>query len=177
MDSPLRQEIHAIASSAPPRETGLVYGKNEEPRSTRPPKGKLFTIECEDAPKFGETSYLELDSARTARVAIDFQIDFCSKKGYVHVMGYPLSNTANPLTFARKALADARKAGITVIPCREGHMPDLSDCPYNKILRSKNIKDAVGIGEKPKGRVGRLLLRGSPSYQGEPFPRMGRGSH
>jgi nicotinamidase-related amidase len=44
-------------------------------------------------------------------------------------------------------------------------MPDLSDCPYNKILRSKIIgKDAVGIGEKPKGGIGRLLLRGSESW-------------
>jgi biuret amidohydrolase len=130
-----------------------------------PPKGKLFKVECEDVPNFGETSYLEFDSARTALVSIDFQIDFCGEKGYVDVMGYPLSNTANPLTFARKALADVRKSGITVIHCREGHMPDLSDCPYNKILRSKIIgKDAVGIGEKPKGGVGRLLLRGSQSW-------------
>ena len=130
-----------------------------------PPKGKLFKVECEDVPNFGEKSYLEFDSGRTALVSIDFQIDFCGEKGYVDVMGYPLSNTANPLTFARKALVDARKAGISVVHCREGHMPDLSDCPYNKILRSKIIgKDAVGIGEKPKGGVGRLLIRGSQSW-------------
>jgi biuret amidohydrolase len=130
-----------------------------------PPKGKLFRVECEDVPKFGESSYLEFDSGRTALVSIDFQIDFCGEKGYVDVMGYPLSNTANPLTFARKALADARNSGLTVVHCREGHMPDLSDCPYNKILRSKIIgKDAVGIGERPKGGVGRLLLRGSESW-------------
>lgn len=40
--------------------------------------------------------FLEFDSARTALVSIDFQIDFCGEKGYVDVMGYPLSNTANP---------------------------------------------------------------------------------
>src|SRR5689334_1344168 len=76
-----------------------------------PPKGTLFKVACEDVPTFGDTSYLEFDSARTALVSIDFQIDFCGEKGYVDVMGYPLSNTANPLTYARKALADARKAG------------------------------------------------------------------
>jgi len=32
MGSPLRKEIHVIPSSSPP--TGLVYGKNEQPRST-----------------------------------------------------------------------------------------------------------------------------------------------
>jgi len=121
-----------------------------------PPKGKLFRVACEDVPNFGDTSYLEFDSARTALVSIDFQIDFCGEKGYVDVMGYPLSNTANPLTYAKKALKDARDAGISVVHCREGHMPDLSDCPYNKILRSKIIgKDAVGIGEQPKGRANR----------------------
>ena len=130
-----------------------------------PPKGKLFRVACEDVPNFGDTSYLEFDSARTALVSIDFQIDFCGEKGYVDVMGYPLSNTANPLTYAKKALKDARDAGISVVHCREGHMPDLSDCPYNKILRSKIIgKDAVGIGEQPKGGLGRLLLRGSESW-------------
>ena len=130
-----------------------------------PPKGTLFKVACEDVPNFGDTSYLEFDSARTALVSIDFQIDFCGEKGYVDVMGYPLSNTANPLTYAKKALKDARDAGISVVHCREGHMPDLSDCPYNKILRSKIIgKDAVGIGEQPEGGLGRLLLRGSKSW-------------
>ena len=129
-----------------------------------PPKGKLFTVACEDVPAFGDTSYLEFDSARTALILVDWQIDFCGEKGYVDVMGYPLSNTANPLTYAIKALKDFREAGIPVIHCREGHMPDLSDCPYNKLLRSKIIgKDAVGVGEQPKGGMGRLLLRGSKS--------------
>ncbi|MBV9132508.1 MAG: cysteine hydrolase [Chloroflexi bacterium] len=130
-----------------------------------PPKGKLFRVACEDVPNFGETSYLEFDSGRTALVSIDCQIDFCGEHGYVDVMGYPLANTANPLTFARKALADARESGLSVVHCREGHMPDLSDCHYNKILRSKIIgKNAVGIGEQPKGGIGRLLIRGSESW-------------
>jgi hypothetical protein len=65
----------------------------------------------------------------------------------------------------KKSPEGALKAGITVVHCREGHMPDLSDYPYNKLLRSKIIgKDAVGIGEKPKGAVGRLLIRGSESW-------------
>jgi hypothetical protein len=56
-------------------------------------------------------------------------------------------------------------------------MPDLSDCPYNKLLRSKIIgKDAVGIGEEPKGGIGRLLVRGSKSLGhrqgGRTAPRM-----
>ena len=130
-----------------------------------PPKGKLFKVACEDVPNFGDTSYLEFDAARTAFISIDWQVDFCGEKGYVDVMGYPLDNTANPLTYAARALKDVRDAGISVVHCREGHVPDLSDCPYNKILRSKIIgKDAVGIGDQPVGGVGRLLIRGSASW-------------
>lgn len=130
-----------------------------------PPKGTLFKVECEDVPDFGDTSYLEFDSARTAMVCIDWQIDFCGESGYVDVMGYPLDNTANPLKSAGLALNDVREAGIQVVHCREGHLPDMSDCPYNKALRSKIIgKNAVGIGEQPKDGLGRLLIRGSKSW-------------
>lgn len=128
------------------------------------PKGKLFKVECEDNPNFGETSFLEFDSGRTAFVSIDFQIDFCGEKGYVDVMKYPLENTAIPLLATRKVLDAVRNTDITVIHTREGHLPDLSDCPYNKLLRSKIIGKGVGIGEKPKGGIGRLLVRGSKSW-------------
>jgi nicotinamidase-related amidase len=130
-----------------------------------PPKGKLFRVECEDVPDFGDSSYLEFDSGRTALVMIDWQIDFCGEHGYVDVMGYPLENTAGALPAAHRALEAARDAGMTVVHAREGHLPDLSDAPYNKILRSKIIgKDNVGIGEQPEGGMGRLLVRGSPSW-------------
>lgn len=128
------------------------------------PKGKLFKVACEDNPDFGETSFLEFDSGRTAFLSIDYQIDFCGEGGYVDVMGYPLENTAGPLAATRKALEAVRKTEITVIHTREGHLPDLSDCPYNKLLRSKIIGKGVGIGEKPKGGMGELLVRGSKSW-------------
>lgn len=128
------------------------------------PKGKLFRVPCEDNPDFGETSYLEFDSARTAFLSIDFQIDFCGEGGYVDVMQYPLENTAGPLKATRSVLQAVRKTDITVVHTREGHLPDLSDCPYNKLLRSKIIGKGVGIGEKPKDGMGRLLTRGSKSW-------------
>ncbi|WP_423147839.1 cysteine hydrolase family protein [Rubrolithibacter danxiaensis] len=128
------------------------------------PKGKLFKVECEDNPNFGETSFLEFDSGRTAFLSIDFQIDFCGENGYVDVMKYPLENTAVPLSATRKVLDVVRRTDITVIHTREGHLPDLSDCPYNKLLRSKIIGKGVGIGEKPEGGIGRLLVRGSKSW-------------
>jgi hypothetical protein len=54
-----------------------------------PPKGKLIKVEVEveDCPLFGNKAYVEFDSARTAFLSIDMQVDFCSPKGYVDVMG------------------------------------------------------------------------------------------
>jgi biuret amidohydrolase len=128
------------------------------------PKGKLFRVECEDSPTFGETAHLEFDSGRTAFVSIDYQIDFCGENGYVDVMGYPLENTASTLQATKRSLEAVRKTDIKVIHTREGHLPDLSDCPYNKLLRSKIIGKGVGIGEKPEGGMGQLLVRGSKSW-------------
>lgn len=128
------------------------------------PKGKLFKVEVEDNPRFGETAYVELDSARTAFVAIDMQTDFCGKNGYVDVMGYDLSLTAAAIKPIKNVLDAVRGTDIKVFHTREGHEPDLSDAPYNKVLRSKIIGDGVGIGEKPEGGLGRLLTRGEENW-------------
>jgi nicotinamidase-related amidase len=53
---------------------------------------------------------------------------------------------------------------IKVIHTREGHLPDLSDAPYNKVLRSKIIGDGIGIGDIPQGGLGRLLIRGEKNW-------------
>ena len=130
-----------------------------------PPIGKLFKLEVEDCPRFGDTAWVEFDSARTAFVAIDMQIDFCGEKGYVDVMGYDLNLTASALGPIRNCL-DAIRDGtdIKVVHTREGHEPDLSDAPFNKVLRSKIIGDGVGIGDIPENGLGRLLVRGEKNW-------------
>jgi nicotinamidase-related amidase len=129
------------------------------------PIGKLMKLEVEDCPRFGDTAWVEMDTARTAFVAIDMQIDFCGQKGYVDVMGYDLSLTASALQPIRNCL-DAIRDGtdIKVIHTREGHEPDLSDAPFNKVLRSKIIGDGVGIGDIPENGLGRLLVRGEKNW-------------
>jgi len=130
-----------------------------------PIKGRLFKVEVEDCPRFGETAYVEFDSARTAFLSIDMQVDFCGEKGYVDVMGYDLGLTSAPIKPIHYVLYNIRNGtDIKVIHTREGHLPDLSDAPYNKILRSKIIGNGVGIGDIPDGGLGRLLVRGEKNW-------------
>lgn len=129
-----------------------------------PPVGKLFKLEVEDCPRFGDTAYVEMDSARTAFLAIDMQVDFCGKHGYVDVMGYDLSLTAAAIEPIKRCLNAVRSTDIKVVHTREGHEPDLSDAPFNKVLRSKIIGEGIGIGDVPPNGLGRLLVRGEKNW-------------
>jgi nicotinamidase-related amidase len=97
----------------------------------------------------------ELDPATTALVVIDMQRDFVEPGGFGETLGNDVSLLQSVVPPLKKVLETARAVGMTVIHTREGHVPDLSDCPPAKLSRGE---PSLRIGDP--GPKGRILVRG-----------------
>lgn len=97
---------------------------------------------------------------KTALLIIDMQNDFCASGGFGELLGNDIAATSAIIPTVHKVLAAARAQGMLVIHTREGHLPDLSDCPPSKLVRSR--KQGAGIGDA--GPMGRILIRGEHGH-------------
>ncbi|MEM8501664.1 MAG: cysteine hydrolase [Cyanobacteria bacterium P01_D01_bin.1] len=96
----------------------------------------------------------------TALMVIDMQNDFCTPGGWADLKGFDVGQTQKAIAPLKALLQALRQTPITIIHTREGHRPDLSDCPPHKLARSKHQNAEIGS----EGSLGRLLTRGSKSH-------------
>lgn len=97
----------------------------------------------------------EFKPSATALLVIDMQRDFVDPGGFGEALGNDVSLLGRAVEPTRRVLEAARAAGLLVIHTREGHRPDLADCPPAKLARGRL---AAGIGDP--GPMGRILIRG-----------------
>jgi nicotinamidase-related amidase len=93
----------------------------------------------------------------TALIVIDMQRDFIEPGGFGEALGNDVSRLGAIVPTVRALLDWARARPITVLHTREGHRPDLADCPPAKQRRGD---PALRIGAK--GPMGRILVDGEP---------------
>lgn len=101
----------------------------------------------------------EFDQRTTALLIIDMQRDFVEPGGFGESLGNDVTPLRAVIAPCRRMLDAARACGMLVIHTREGHAPDLADCPPSKITRGRG---KVRIGDP--GPMGRLLVRGEPGH-------------
>lgn len=92
---------------------------------------------------------------RSALLIIDMQRDFVQPGGFGETLGNDVKQLQAVIPPLQAVLTATRAAGITVLHTREGHLPDLSDCPPAKLNRGN---PSLRIGDPGPG--GRILIRG-----------------
>jgi len=96
-----------------------------------------------------------LPEGKVALIVIDMQRDFLLPGGFGETLGNDVSLLQKVVPPLAEVLAAARESGLLVIHTREGHLPDLSDCPPAKLQRGKPSQRIGDVG--PHGRI---LIRG-----------------
>jgi nicotinamidase-related amidase len=108
----------------------------------------MTTVDAEPGP-------FTFEPATTALVVIDMQRDFLLPGGFGESLGNDVDQLLKVVPPLAALIAAARRSGVMVIHTREGHQPDLSDCPPAKLTRGAPSKR---IGDP--GKYGRILIRG-----------------
>ena len=102
---------------------------------------------------------LEFDPKTAALLIIDMQRDFVEPGGFGESLGNDVSILRKAIAPTKLVLEACRKLGVMVVHTREGHRPDLTDCPPSKMARGRPKRK---IGDD--GAMGRLLVRGAKGH-------------
>jgi nicotinamidase-related amidase len=121
----------------------------QTPSSSTP---ATITIDAEPGP-------VSVELERTALIVIDMQKDFMYPGGYGESLGNDPSVLLEAVEPTQEVLSAARDLGMLIVHTREGHLPDLSDCPDTKLLR---WPAGSRIGDP--GPMGRILVRGEEGH-------------
>jgi len=113
---------------------------------------------------------VEFDPDKTALLIIDMQRDFVLPGGFGEALGNDVTPLQAVIAPTRRVLDAARGLGMLIIHTREGHRPDLGDCPPSKLVRGRG-KTRIG----DPGPMGRILVRGEIGHDIVPelYPKPG----
>jgi len=101
----------------------------------------------------------QFDPGSTALLIIDMQRDFVEPGGFGESLGNDVSILRKTIAPIKTVLEACRKLGMMIVHTREGHRPDLTDCPPSKMSRGRPKRK---IGDD--GAMGRLLVRGAKGH-------------
>ncbi len=96
---------------------------------------------------------------KVALVVIDMQRDFVEPGGFGETLGNDVTRLQAIIPTVARLIALFRRNGWPVVHTREGHRPDLSDCPPAKRGRGN---PSLRIGDV--GPMGRVLVHGEPGH-------------
>ena len=97
------------------------------------------------------------DPRSTALIVIDMQRDFIEPGGFGEALGNDVSLLAAIVPTVGALIAWCRTHGVRVLHTREGHRPDLTDCPPAKLRRGDPTTRIGAVGP-----MGRILVDGEP---------------
>src|SRR3954468_11666638 len=104
-----------------------------------------------------EPEAITIDPTRTALVVIDMQRDFLEPGGFGAALGNDVSLLQSIVPTVRKLVDAFRARRLPLVHTKEGHAPDLTDCPPAKRARGRGT---LRIGDR--GPMGRVLVLGEP---------------
>src|SRR3954468_3696496 len=112
---------------------------------------------------------LDFNLETTALMIIDMQRDFVLPGGFGERLGNDTSLLLAAVEPIQRVLEQARAKKMFILHTREGHRPDLSDCPPAKLTRGGQT--FIGA-DSPMGRI---LVRGERGHDiiQQLYPRAG----